>query len=193
MEPTEGLPPAWWGLSVTEPDLDQWRQKREIRDKIYAPVHKLLNEWRVSEGLPEHGQFVMSYWSPFLNIYNYPAELNYFENLHLPAKTIAIDACIRKVDEPFQLPAEFVELPGRTVYLSMGTLASVNEKLMEKFVNALKDTKHKYIVSKGVNGDRLQLPASMWGENFLPQTKLLPLVDLIITHGGNNTVSLNKP
>ena len=29
----------------------------------------------------------------------------------------------------------------------------------------------------------------MWGAEFVPQTKLLPLADLVITHGGNNTVT----
>jgi UDP:flavonoid glycosyltransferase YjiC (YdhE family) len=29
----------------------------------------------------------------------------------------------------------------------------------------------------------------MWGAEFLPQTKLMPLVDLVITHSGNNTTT----
>jgi len=35
--------------------------------------------------------------------------------------------------------------------------------------------------------DQLELADNMWGEESLPQVEVIPLVDLVITHGGNNT------
>src|SRR5437899_12229955 len=35
----------------------------------------------------------------------------------------------------------------------------------------------------------LELADNMWGAEFVPQTRVIPLVDLVITHGGNNTTT----
>jgi UDP:flavonoid glycosyltransferase YjiC (YdhE family) len=45
------------------------------------------------------------------------------------------------------------------------------------------------IVSKGPQHDQIELAGNMSGAEFLPQTSILPQVDLVITHGGNNTVT----
>ena len=44
-------------------------------------------------------------------------------------------------------------------------------------------------MSKGPQHAEYELADNMWGAEFLPQTKLIPLVDLVITHGGNNTTT----
>ena len=45
------------------------------------------------------------------------------------------------------------------------------------------------IISKGPQHELIRLADNMWGAEFLPQTSILPWVDLVITHGGNNTVT----
>ncbi len=60
---------------------------------------------------------------------------------------------------------------------------------MRRLVAVLGDTPHRYIVSKGPQHDDYDLAPNMWGAEFLPQTSIVPLVDLVITHGGNNTTT----
>src|SRR5258708_34802631 len=47
----------------------------------------------------------------------------------------------------------------------------------------------RYVGSKGPLHAEIELAPNMWGAEFLPQTKIIPLVDLVITHGGNNTTT----
>jgi UDP:flavonoid glycosyltransferase YjiC (YdhE family) len=44
-------------------------------------------------------------------------------------------------------------------------------------------------VSKGPQADLYELADNMDGAEFVPQRAILPRVDLVITHGGNNTVT----
>jgi UDP:flavonoid glycosyltransferase YjiC (YdhE family) len=45
------------------------------------------------------------------------------------------------------------------------------------------------VVSKGPQHELIELAPNMTGAEFLPQPAILPHVDLVITHGGNNTVT----
>ena len=65
---------------------------------------------------------------------------------------------------------------------------SADVALMQRLVDLLGRTEHRVIVSKGPLADQITLHDNMTGEGFLPQPAILPQVDLVITHGGNNTV-----
>jgi UDP:flavonoid glycosyltransferase YjiC (YdhE family) len=75
------------------------------------------------------------------------------------------------------------------IYLSLGSLGSADVGLMQRLVDVLGTTRHRVIVSKGPLADEIRLHDNMTGEGFLPQPSILPMVDLVITHGGNNTVT----
>ncbi len=54
---------------------------------------------------------------------------------------------------------------------------------MQRVTTVLAKTAHKYIVSKGPRHDQYELPENMWGNQYLPQTKIVPFMNLVITHG----------
>src|SRR5204863_299457 len=75
------------------------------------------------------------------------------------------------------------------LYLSLGSLGSGDVELMQRLVDTLAHSRHRIVVSKGPQHDQIRLADNMSGAEFLPQTSILPQVDLVITHGGNNTVT----
>ena len=81
------------------------------------------------------------------------------------------------------------ERDGALIYLSLGSLGSADVGLMQRLVDLLATTEHRIVVSKGPLADQISLHDNQTGEGFLPQPAILPQVDLVITHGGNNTVT----
>lgn len=127
--------------------------------------------------------------SPWLNLYLYPAEADYRRVRDLAPTWHRLDSSVRAADVAWSLPAPLATRPGRLIYLSLGSLGSADVGLMRRLVDVLGRTDHRVIVSKGPLADQIELPDNMTGEAFLPQPAILPLVDLVITHGGNNTVT----
>jgi UDP:flavonoid glycosyltransferase YjiC (YdhE family) len=75
------------------------------------------------------------------------------------------------------------------IYLSLGSLGSADVDLMRRLVDVLSRTRHRFIVSKGPQAALYELADNMWGAQSVPQTNVIPLVDLVITHAGNNTTT----
>ncbi len=126
--------------------------------------------------------------SPYLNLYSYPAEADYARANALAPTWHQLDSTVRAVDATWELPESLAARPGALIYLSLGSLGSADVELMQRLVDVLGGTDHRVIVSKGPLADQIRLPDNMTGESFLPQPAVLPQVDLVITHGGNNTV-----
>jgi len=127
--------------------------------------------------------------SPWLNLYSYPAEADYSRERSLGPTWHRLDSSVRAADTTWELPGHLRVRDGALIYLSLGSLGAADVGLMQRLVDLLATTEHRVIVSKGPLADQIALHDNQTGEGFLPQPAILPQVDLVITHGGNNTVT----
>lgn len=185
------LPQAWLGLPTNwdkqDPHQKEWIERSsKAKKKLYDTYNAY---WR-SFGYPDLPLDPISYIpiSPYLNIYMYPEELDYKE---YPLKNWKrCDCLVRDFQATkFELPENIRNKPGKLIFLSIGSLASADVNLMKRLTSMLADCPHRFIVCKGPLHDQYDLPDNMWGEKFVPQLEVLNSIDLIITHGGNNTIT----
>ncbi len=96
---------------------------------------------------------------------------------------------MRATDGTWELPDHLSGGDGALIYLSLGSLGSADVELVQRLVDVLGATRHRVVVSKGPLADQIALHDNMTGDAFLPQPAILPQVHLVITHGGNSTVT----
>ncbi|MFI6738124.1 nucleotide disphospho-sugar-binding domain-containing protein [Nonomuraea sp. NPDC050451] len=180
----ENIAPVFSGLPAD--DRSEWEAFRAEYDRTHREVWTAFNEWCVEQGtepLPEL-DFIHE---GDLNLYVYPEILDYADARPLGDSWHRLDSSVRETDDAFTLP--FERNAGSLVYFSLGSLGSSDVELMQRVIDVLATTPHQYIVSKGPLHEEIKLADNMWGAEFLPQTKIIPLCDLVITHGGNNTTT----
>ena len=187
--PDAGVAPAFSGLS--QDDHGGWATFRAEYDRTHRAVWNAFNEWVVAQGAPALPDLQFMHESEHANLYVYPAEADYRRVRPLGDTWHRIDSSVRETDEDYHVPEAVADRPAGSalIYLSLGSLGGADVDLMRRLVDVLGRTQHRYIVSKGPMGDVIDLPDNMVGAAILPQTKVIPQVDLVITHGGNNTTT----
>ena len=168
-------------------DADYWAEY----DRTHRELWESFNAWMIEQGAPPLEQLEFIHSSDVANMYVFPEEADYTDARPLDATWHRMDSSVRETDEPYELPVELANRPqgSALIYLSLGSLGSADVDLMKRLVEVLGQTPHRYIVSKGPQADQYELAPNMVGAEFLPQTRIIPLVDAVITHGGNNTTT----
>ena len=166
-----------------------WAEFRAEYDRTHRAMWADFDAFSQAAGAPPLPDLEFMYTSPRLNLYVYPAEADYPRSQPLGPTWHRLESCVRSSEAAFAVPEGLREGDGGLVYLSLGSLGSADVDLMRRLVDVLGRTPHRFIVSKGPQHDQYELAPNMWGEEFVPQPSVLPLVDLVITHGGNNTTT----
>jgi MGT family glycosyltransferase len=183
------LPPTFSGYPVDDPS--GWADFRAEYDRTHRELWSGFNEWMREQGAPPLPDLEFIHESDRLNLSVYPDAADYLRTDPLPPTWHGLESSVRDTEEPWSVPRTLLDQDddGSLVYLSLGSLGSADVDLMRRLVDVLSRTRHRYIVSKGPRAEEFELPGNMWGEARVPQTSIIPEVDLVITHGGNNTVT----
>ena len=188
--PGPGIAPAYSGLPAD--DTSEWAAFRAEYDRTHRPTWSAFNDWVQEQGakpLPDL-EFVPT--SRARQPVRLPAEADYTDARPLDATWHRLDSSVRGTDVAFEVPAQLADRPAGSglVYLSLGSLGQRRRRPHAPPRRGARRTAGTGSSCRmGPRHDELTLPDNMWGAEFLPQTSVLPQVDLVITHGGNNTTT----
>ena len=187
--PGPGVPPPFSGLPSADPS--QWDAYRAEFDRTHRAMWADFDAWVRAQGAEPLPELEFMPRANAANLYVYPAEADYLDARPLDESWTRMDSSVRETDGDYEVPAEVADRPDGSalIYLSLGSLGGADVELMRRLVSILGTTRHRFIVSKGPQADQITLPDNMVGAQMLPQTKVIPQVDLVISHGGNNTTT----
>ncbi len=180
------VPPAFSGYPAA--DGAGWQAFRDEYERVHRPVWAEFNAWVTDQGAPPLPDLEFIH-NGAVNLYVYPELADYQRTRPLGASWHRLDSSVRGTEATFTLPDSLAAGNGALIYFSLGSLGSADVELMRRVISCLSATPYRYIVSKGPRHDEIELAANMTGAEFLPQTSILPACDLVITHGGNNTIT----
>jgi MGT family glycosyltransferase len=182
--PDPELPPVFSGYPTA--DTSGWDEFREEYRRVHADMHADFDEFMRERGCPPLPELEFIHRSQYLNLLLYPEDADYQRSRRLGPMWERLGSCVRKEGAgDFQTPRG----DGPLVYLSLGSLGSADVELMQRLVDLLAAGGYRAIVSKGPQHDQIELREGQEGAELVPQPALLPMVDAVITHGGNNTVT----
>ncbi len=182
------IPPHLSGCS--ENDHQGHRAFREHFNEVIGPIHADFNSFLGDCGIEpyEIGQFCES--SPYLNLLLYPEPVKFKRTNPLDPKQFQyLEGCVRK-EEDYSIPdmGDFNDKP--IIYISFGTLGSGEPDLLKRMIAVVGNMEVRALVNVGDymdEYDKQTLPANVHIQNWFPQPSVIPQVDMVIHHGGNNS------
>jgi MGT family glycosyltransferase len=177
------VPPVFSGYAAS--DRTGWDEFGAEYERTHRELWEDFDSFVRGQGAPALPELEFIHESPWLNLYVYPGEADYARAQPLASTWHRLDSCVRSTDEDWSEG----DGDGALVYVSLGSLGSADVELMRGLVATLAESPHRFMVSMGPQHTEYELADNMRGAEFLPQVSILPHVDLVITHGGNNTVT----
>jgi MGT family glycosyltransferase len=157
-------------------------------DEVVRPIHERFNAFLASCGEAPYplGQFFEA--SPYLNILLYPQAVRFKRRNPLdPERFLYLEGSVRQ-DKPYEVPTFAANVDKPLLYVSFGSLGSGDTATLKRLIEALGTMPLRALVNVGGYGESYGAPpANIILDSWFPQPSVMPQVDAVIHHGGNNT------
>ena len=182
----EAIPPHLSGMA--EDDHEGHARFRAKFKEAIKPIHEDFNEFLKTTGEDPYplGEFFEP--SPYLNLLLYPEPVTYERKVPLdPARFQYLEGCVRK-DADYEVPRFEKNNDGPLLYVSFGSLGAGDTDLLKRLITLLGKTRYRALVNVGdYESEYSEIPDNVQIAGWYPQPSVIPQVDVVIHHGGNNS------
>ncbi|MGD9865084.1 MAG: nucleotide disphospho-sugar-binding domain-containing protein [Pseudodonghicola sp.] len=182
----DAIPPHLSGMSET--DTAGHAAFRARFEEVIKPIHDDFNAFLAEYGEDAYpiGQFFEA--SPHMNLLLYPEQAKYTRSVPLPSDRFQyLEGCVRQ-DAPYEVPAFKANNDGPLLYISFGSLGAGDTDLLKRLIALIGKTRYRALVNVGdYKDDYTGIPDNVIIDSWFPQPSVIPQVDAVIHHGGNNS------
>ncbi len=155
---------------------------------VIKPIHDDYNAFlaRCNEDAYPIGEFFEA--SPTMNLLLYPEPAKYERQNPLdPNRFQYLEGCVRE-EEPFEVPTFKSNNDKPLLYVSFGSLGAGDTDLLKRIISTISRLPYRALVNVGDYIDEYtDIPDNVHIQSWYPQPSVIPQVDAVIHHGGNNS------
>ena len=155
---------------------------------VIRPIHDRFNAFLASCGEAPYpvGEFFET--SPWLNLLLYPKTVAFNRRNPLDPKCFAyLEGCVRQ-DKAYEVPEFAANNDKPLLYISFGSLGAGDTELLKRMIAVVAELPYRALVNVG---DYLESydapPPNVHLAAWYPQPSVIPQVDAVVHHGGNNS------
>ncbi len=180
------VPPHLSGCS--QGDYEGYEVFQKEFERCVSNTHQRFNTFLADQGEAPYplGEFFEP--SSLMNFLLYPKPLA-FERKHAlnPEQYQYLEGCVRKEDS-YTLPVFPKHLePLPLIYVAFGSLGDADVELYQRMLQTFARLPYRFLMKVGEDQSVYNIPDNVHLENWYPQPAVVPLADLFIHHGGNNS------
>lgn len=161
---------------------------RRRYQEVLKPIHDEFNNFLIHCGEAPYPLANFVEESPYMNLLLYPESAKFNRSKPLdPNRFQYLEGCVRE-DSPFEVPAFEVNSESPLIYVSFGTLGSSDIQLMQRLIDVLGKLPYRVLLNVGDYIEQYKnVPKNIYIAAWYPQPSVIPHVDMVIHHGGNNS------